>query len=82
MTSQTKYMMAGSIIAGVGTVYGIQKAIDSEYLIEKIEENKALFLEIIDELVKLSIEFLEKILKFIKKLIKQIIFKTKMLINA
>ena len=81
MKNENKYLLAGSIIAGVGTVYGLQRNIDSEDLSGKIENNKEKFMDIIEELVSLTFELLEKILKVIKKIIRQIIFKFKMAVN-
>lgn len=74
-----KYLLAGSIIAGVGIIYATSKKIDSDVITDLIDKNKEKFQEIIDELVAISLEVLEKIITFIKKIIIQLTFKFKMI---
>ncbi|MFV0287911.1 MAG: hypothetical protein ACK5HR_00470 [Mycoplasmatales bacterium] len=81
MQTNTKYMMAGGIVAAVGSIYALQRNIDSDTMSLTIEKYKSTFDELITELIELSIEFLERILKILKKLFMELIFKFKMLIN-
>lgn len=81
MKSSTKYMLAGSVIAGVGTIYAVQRNIDSDVMYDYIERNKAKFNDIIEELVSLSKELLEKIIRFIKKIIIELSYRLRLALN-
>ncbi len=81
MKNSTKYMIAGSIIAGVGSVYAIQRNIDSDVMYDFIDKNKEKFKDILEELMTLSIELLEKIMNFIKKLFIELSYKFRLALN-
>ncbi len=81
MQTNTKYMLSGAIIATVGSIYALQKNIDSDLVYEKIKEHKEKFDQLITELVKITVEVLERILKTLKKFFMELIFKFKMALN-
>ncbi len=81
MKNSTKYMVAGSIIAGVGSVYAVQRNIDSDVMYDFIERNTEKFKDIIEELISLSMELLEKMMNFIKKLFIELSYKLRLALN-
>ncbi len=81
MESQTKYFLAGSIIAGLGTIYAIQNNLDSDTVSKKFEENENKFADLIEQLVDFALELLEKIILIIKRFIQELIFQFRLAIN-
>lgn len=76
-----KYMLAGSILAGVGVAYAIGKNLDVEKVADRMESNFEKFKDIVEELVSFSVEVLEKILLAVRKLIMEGVFKVKVMLG-
>lgn len=76
--SNSKYVIAGTILAGVGIVYANHKGLTYEKVQNYVEENKDKFQDFLMDLMELSLEILGIIMEYVKKIITNLIFKGKM----
>ncbi len=77
MSKESMAVMAAGAVVGIATIYCYKRGYKLETVLDKLEENKEYFLNLVHNLIELGQELLQKLVDMLTKLVQEITFKSK-----
>ncbi len=72
MNNTATITLATGVLFGTATIYAYKQGVTFDSILDKFENNKERFVELVNTLVELGQMMLEKILKLITEIVKQV----------
>lgn len=81
MSKESLSVLAAGAVIGLATVYCYKKGYKLEVLLDKFEEKKEVFMNLVHNLMELGRELLELLVEQIKKVVSELTFKSKVFVT-